>query len=28
MLRGWSAEDGQKIGTDAAEGFRLLKMER
>jgi LmbE family N-acetylglucosaminyl deacetylase len=28
MLRGWSAEDGKKIGTDAAEGFRLLKMER
>ena len=28
MLRGWSAEDGKKIGTNAAEGFRLLKMER
>ena len=28
MLRGWSAEDGQKIGTAAAESFRLLKMDR
>jgi LmbE family N-acetylglucosaminyl deacetylase len=26
MLRGWSQEDGAKIGTNAAEGFRLLKM--
>src|SRR3954454_11698573 len=24
MLRSWSSEDGQKIGTAAAEGFRLL----
>jgi LmbE family N-acetylglucosaminyl deacetylase len=28
MLRGWSSEDGKKIGTAAAEGFRLLKMNR
>jgi LmbE family N-acetylglucosaminyl deacetylase len=28
MLRGWSKEDGARIGTAAAEGFRLLKMNR
>jgi len=28
MLRAWSKEDGQRIGTAAAEGFRLLKMNR
>ena len=28
MLRGWAAESGKKIGTAAAEGFRLLKMNR
>jgi len=28
MLRGWATESGQKIGTAAAEGFRLLKMNR
>ena len=28
MLRGWSKEDGGRIGTAAAEGFRLLKMRR
>jgi LmbE family N-acetylglucosaminyl deacetylase len=28
MLRSWSSEDGQKIGTAAAESFRLLKMNR
>jgi LmbE family N-acetylglucosaminyl deacetylase len=28
MLRSWSSEDGAKVGTKAAEAFRLLKMER
>jgi LmbE family N-acetylglucosaminyl deacetylase len=28
MLRNWSSEDGAKIGTAAAESFRLLKMNR
>ena len=28
MLRGWATEGGQKIGAAAAEGFRLLKMNR
>ncbi len=28
MLRGWAAEGGKKIGTAAAESFRLLKMNR
>jgi LmbE family N-acetylglucosaminyl deacetylase len=28
MLRSWSSEDGQKIGAAAAEGFRLLRMNR
>jgi LmbE family N-acetylglucosaminyl deacetylase len=28
MLRSWAAESGQKVGTAAAEGFRLLKMNR
>ncbi len=28
MLRGWASESGQKIGTAAAEGFRVLKMNR
>jgi LmbE family N-acetylglucosaminyl deacetylase len=28
MLRRWAAEGGQKIGTAAAESFRLLKMGR
>ena len=28
MLRGWASEDGATIGTAAAEGFRLLKMNR
>ena len=28
MLRGWAAEGGQRIGTAAAESFRLLKMNR
>jgi LmbE family N-acetylglucosaminyl deacetylase len=28
MLRGWGAEGGQKIGAGAAEGFRLIKMDR
>jgi LmbE family N-acetylglucosaminyl deacetylase len=28
MLRNWSLEDGKRIGTAAAEAFRLLKMNR
>src|SRR3954451_4125220 len=28
MLRTWSSEDGEKIGSAAAESFRLLKMNR
>ena len=28
MLRGWASENGKKIGTAAAEGYRVLKMNR